>query len=81
MRDFTLGTRFVDGAGRVVKNGGRVMKNVTGYDLVKLMAGSWGTLGVLSEVSLKVQPIPEAQVTLVRPVESLAEAVGFMSGG
>ncbi|WP_298495252.1 glycolate oxidase subunit GlcE [uncultured Maritimibacter sp.] len=79
VRDFTLGTRFVDGAGRVVKNGGRVMKNVTGYDLVKLMAGSWGTLGVLSEVSLKVQPIPEAQVTLVRPVESLAEAVGFMS--
>ena len=79
VRDFTLGTRFVDGRGRLVKNGGRVMKNVTGYDLVKLMAGSWGTLGVLSEVSLKVQPIPEAQVTLVRPVETLAEAVGFMS--
>lgn len=82
-RDFALGVRFVDGRGQVLKNGGRVMKNVTGYDLVKLMAGSWGTLGVLSEVALKVMATPEAEATLVMQgltakaaISALGDALG-----
>ena len=77
-RDFALGARFVDGAGRVLKNGGRVMKNVTGYDLVKLMAGSWGTLGVLTEVSLKVLAVPETEATLVGRGLTAAPAVAAL---
>ena len=78
-RDFTLGVRFVDGTGTVLKNGGRVMKNVTGYDLVKLMAGSWGTLGVMTEVSLKVGAIPETEATLVARGLDVTQAVAAMS--
>ncbi len=78
-RDFLLGVRFVDGRGQVVKNGGRVMKNVTGYDLVKLMAGSWGTLGVLTEVSLKVLPMPKATATLGVSAPHVAGAIEVLS--
>jgi len=78
-RDHMLGVRFVDGRGTVIKNGGRVMKNVTGYDLVKLLAGSYGTLGVLSEVSLKVLPKPETSATLTLQCSDEAQAVDVMS--
>ncbi len=78
-RDFCLGVRFVDGQGRILKNGGRVMKNVTGYDLVKLMCGSWGTLGVISEVSLKVLSIPETEATLICHDQSASRAVASLS--
>jgi len=64
-RDFVLGARLLDGRGSVLSFGGRVMKNVAGYDVSRALAGSMGTLGVIVEVSLKVLPRPVAEETLL----------------
>ena len=79
-RDHVLGFRAVSGRGEPFKSGGRVMKNVTGYDLSKLMAGSHGTLGVMSEVTVKVLPKPETEETVVFAALDDAAAVLLMTG-
>ena len=64
-RDFVLGIEFVDGRGELVRAGGKVVKNVTGYDLPRAMTGSFGTLGVLTEICLKLWPRPLSERTVV----------------
>src|SRR5437588_7939667 len=83
-RDHFLGFSAVSGRAETFKSGGRVVKNVTGYDLCKLMAGSWGTLAVLTEVTIKVLPKPEIEATVVlaglddaRAVQAMAAALGL----
>ena len=66
VRDFILGAKFVNGKGESVTAGGKVMKNVAGFDLFRPMAGSMGTLGVLLNVSLRVLPVPELEKTLLQ---------------
>ena len=63
-RDYVLGVKVMDGSGAELRFGGQVMKNVAGYDLSRLMAGACGTLGLLTEVSLKVLPVPRTELTV-----------------
>ena len=65
VRDFVLGVRLINGRGEDLTFGGQVMKNVAGYDVSRLLAGSWGTLGIVTEVSLKVLPVAPAEATLM----------------
>lgn len=79
-RDFVLGVKLMDGEARVLTFGGQVMKNVAGYDVSRLMAGSLGTLGLILEVSLKVLPRPVAERTLrfaLPAAEALAKVCGW----
>ena len=78
-RDHFLGFRAVSGRGEAFKAGGRVIKNVTGFDVSKLMAGSWGTLAILTEVTVKVVPRPRATLTLGLDDLDPGEAVAAMA--
>ena len=78
VRDVVLGVRMLDGKGSDLRFGGQVMKNVAGYDVSRLMAGSLGTLGVLLEVSLKTLPLPATEITLRRE-HTAAEAIALMN--
>jgi glycolate oxidase FAD binding subunit len=79
-RDHFLGFRGVSGRGEVFKGGGKVVKNVTGYDLAKLMAGSYGTLAVLEEITVKVLPRPESACTVLLDGLDSAAATRAMIG-
>jgi len=79
LRDFLLGVRFVDGQGRLVRGGGKVVKNAAGFDLPKLLVGSVGRLGVIVEASFKVFPQPPSFATLRVPQPSLDAALAIMA--
>jgi glycolate oxidase FAD binding subunit len=78
-RDHLLGAQLVNGRGELIRAGGRVMKNVTGLDMTKLMAGAFGTLGILAEVTFKVLPRPETSSTLVISMADGQQAVDLMT--
>ncbi len=78
-RDHFLGVTAISGRGETFKSGGRVVKNVTGYDLCKLLAGSWGTLAAMTHVTLKTLPKAETEATLL--VVGLDDAQGRRSHG
>jgi len=78
VRDHVLGFRGVNGRGDIIKSGGTVVKNVTGYDLSKLICGSYGTLVALTEITFKVLPSPDASKTLIIHEQQLISALDFL---
>lgn len=81
VRDAVLGVKLLNGRGQVLNFGGQVMKNVAGYDLSRLMAGSLGTLGVILEASVKVLPRPAAELTLVQEASASEAAERLLAWG
>jgi glycolate oxidase FAD binding subunit len=79
LRDFVIGIEAVDGNGLIFHGGGRVVKNVAGYDFCKLLCGSFGTLGVITQVTLKVRPIPERIAWLACAIYDLAQAEAMLA--
>ena len=79
VRDYLLGTKLINGQAHLLQFGGKVMKNVAGFDLFRPMAGAMGTLGLLVEVSLRVIPVPEQALSLKLRCESRAEAIKQLS--
>ena len=77
IRDLILGISFVRADGKIAKGGGRVVKNVAGYDLMKLFTGSYGSLGIISQVTFRTYPLPEASLTvaITGEAKSIAEAI------
>lgn len=82
VRDQLLGITFVRADGQVAKAGGRVVKNVAGYDLMKLFTGSYGTLGVMSQLTFRLYPLPEASATVVLTgsAEAISQAANILRG-
>ena len=78
-RDYVVGLKFVSGDGKLIKSGGRVVKNVAGYDLTKLLIGSLGSLGILTEINLRVFPRPAETATFVLAFDTLEAALDLRS--
>ncbi len=78
IRDHVLGVRLINGKGEHLRFGGQVMKNVAGYDVSRLQAGAMGTYGLLTEVSLKVSPMPESSITVRRQIDA-SDAIRVMN--
>jgi glycolate oxidase FAD binding subunit len=74
-RDVVIGLETVTGAGDAVRGGGRVVKNVAGFDLTRLMVGAWGTLGIVTEVSVRLRGLPEREVTVALPLPNALPAL------